>query len=100
MMFAPAVVNELWTIGEEKGYGNLFSDEEGNAISDDHVVVNRILGIPMIDVIRHTPSAEGAEFAPYWHTHQDDMSIISKETLSGIGDVMMELIYNRVEYSE
>lgn len=99
-MFALAVVNELWAIAEEKGYGNLFIDKEGNAISDDHVVVNRILGIPMIDVIRHTPSPDGAEFAPYWHTHEDDMDIISKETLNGVGHVLMELIYNRVESSQ
>lgn len=100
MKFAPALVNEIWAIGEEKGFENLFIDEEGNAISDDHVVVYQILRIPTIDIIRHTPSPDGAEFAPYWHTHNDDMSVISKETLTGVGKVMTELIYNRVETSD
>jgi hypothetical protein len=100
MKFAPALVNELWAIGKEKGYDNLFLNKEGNSISDDHVIINRILEIPTIDIIRHSPSEEGAQFAPYWHTHQDNMSIISKETLNGIGSVLTELIYNRVESPE
>lgn len=97
MRFAPALVNEIWGIAEEKGYGNLFSDTEGNAISDDHVIINRISGIPTIDIIRHTPTEEGAQFASYWHTHKDNMSIISKETLKGVGTVLTELVYNRLE---
>lgn len=100
MQFAPALVNELWSIGNEGQSASLFLDIEGNAISDDHVVVNRVLRIPTIDIIRHTPSDDGAEFAPYWHTHNDNMSIISKETLSGVGDVLTELVYNRIATSQ
>lgn len=100
MQFAPALVNELWNIGNEEQYAGLFLETEGNAISDDHVVINRVLGIPTIDIIRHNPSEDGAEFAPYWHTHNDDMSIISKKTLKGVGDVLTELIYNRITTSE
>jgi hypothetical protein len=97
MRFAPALVNELWTIADEKGYGNLFLDKRGNSISDDHVVISNILGIPTIDVIRHDLGSENLQFAPYWHTHSDNMQIISKETLKGVGTVLAELIYNRVE---
>ena len=97
MEYAPALVNEIWAIAEEKGYGNYFIDKKGNRISDDHIVVNRILGIPTINVIRHSVTSDGAQFAPYWHTHQDDMSVISKQTLESVGDVMTELIYNRIE---
>ena len=96
MQYAPALVNELWTIADEKGYGNYFVDEEGVAISDDHVVINRIAKIPTIDIIRHDPQSQDLKFAPYWHTHGDDMSIISKETLQAVGDVLVELIYNRI----
>lgn len=97
MQFAPALVNELWAVADEKGYGDLFINQEGNSISDDHVVINRILGIPTIDIIRHTPSETDLQFAPYWHTHNDNMKIISKETLKGVGSVLTELIYNRIE---
>ncbi len=97
MQFAPALVNEVWSIAEEKGYKEMFLDKRGNAISDDHVVINRNLGIPTIDIIRHQVGTNSAQFAPYWHTHQDNMNIISRETLVGVGRVVTELIYNRIE---
>lgn len=100
MTFAPALVNELWAIAEEKGSGDMFLDREGNVISDDHVVINKILGIPTIDIIRHNTNQSSSQFAPYWHTHGDNMSIISKKTLSGVGSVMTELIYNRIANSD
>lgn len=96
MHYAPALVNEIWSIAGEKGLGTLFLDREGNAISDDHVIINRNLGIPTIDIIRHEVTREGAKFAPYWHTHRDNMDIISRETLGGVGNVLTELIYNRI----
>lgn len=96
MNYAPALVNELWSIAGEKGYGELFIDQRGNAISDDHVVVNRNLGIPTVDIIHHHPDREGLGFAPYWHTHYDDMDIIDPQTLQAVGDILTELIYNRI----
>lgn len=96
LQYAPALVNEIWSIAEEKGYGELFIDQEGAFISDDHVVINRILNIPTIDIIRHRPDTEEAQFAPYWHTQKDDMDIISRKTLEAVGNVITELIYNRI----
>lgn len=94
--YAPALVNELWSIAGEEGHGALFVDQAGNAISDDHVVINRILGIPTIDIIRHNTSRPGMGFAPYWHTHNDNLDIIDKNTLQAVGEILMELIYNRL----
>lgn len=96
MRYASALVNELWSIADDKGYSDLFINELGNTISDDHVVINQITGIPTIDIIRHDPSRGNPGFAPYWHTHRDNMQIISRQTLQSVGDVLTELIYNRV----
>lgn len=96
MQYAPSLVNEIWSIADEKGLGNLFVDEMGNAISDDHLIINRNLDIPTINIINHTPGINGAQFPSYWHTHRDDMRIISRETLGGVGGVLSELIYNRI----
>jgi hypothetical protein len=96
VQYAPALVSEIWSIAAEKGYGDIFIDKQGAYISDDHVVINRILNIPTIDVIRHEPGTQEVVFAPYWHTQQDDMNIISRETLEAVGEVMVELIYNRI----
>ena len=53
--------------------------------------------IPMINIINHTRDDEGNTiFGEYWHTHRDNMNIISKKTLQAVGDVLLELIYNRI----
>ncbi len=100
LSYAPALVNEVWKIAAEKGSHVMFVDQRGDRISDDHVIINQKLNIPTIDIIRHDPDSEdgvgAAGFAPYWHTHQDNMDIISKETLNAVGIVIAELIYNRV----
>lgn len=96
MRYAPALVNELWAIADEKGFGSLFVDTKGRTISDDHAVINQTLGIPTIDIIRHEKDGNNG-FAPYWHTHNDNMSVIRRETLEGVGRVLAELIYNRIE---
>ncbi|WP_142455524.1 M28 family peptidase [Gracilimonas mengyeensis] len=97
LRYAPNLVEEVWNIAREEGYDDLFLNEQGAAVSDDHVIVNEQAGIPIINIINHQRGPQGqAQFAPYWHTHNDDMTIISKETLQAVGDVMAELIYNRL----
>ncbi len=97
MQFAPSLVNEIWSIGAEFGYGDLFLNERGGRIADDHIIVEQITGIPMINIIHHRVDALGnVQFPPYWHTQNDNMEIIDKEVLQAVGDVVLELIYNRI----
>lgn len=97
MQYAPSLVNQLWSIAEELGYGNLFLDEQGGRIADDHMIVQQTTGIPMVDIIHHTVDADGkVNFPSYWHTQNDTMEIIDTETLQAVGDVVLELIYNRI----
>lgn len=98
MLYAPNLVRELWDIAAESGYQNLFLNQKGAAIQDDHYIVNQYTDIPMINIINHKFSAEGGSsvFGDHWHTHRDDMDIISKETLQAVGDVLLEFIYNRM----
>ena len=95
--YAPNLVDEVWNIAEEKGYDNFFLNEQGASVADDHVIVNEQARIPIINIINHSRTERGnAQFAPYWHTHGDNMDIISRQTLQAVGDVMAELIYNRI----
>lgn len=97
MQYAPSLVNEIWSVADKKGYGDLFADRRGAPISDDHIIVHRLTGIPMINIIHHRVSEEGKVIFPeYWHTQRDDLNIISKSTLQAVGDVLLELIYNRI----
>lgn len=97
MAFAPNLVNEIWAIGQEFGYDELFINELGGEIADDHYIVRRVTGIPMIDIINYRMSPTGQiEFPDYWHTQQDNLEIIDPDVLQAVGDVLLELIYNRI----
>ena len=97
LQYAPNLVNELWGIASQKGYSSVFLDEPGGAVMDDHYIINQYTDIPVIDIINQDRTPQGGfTFAAYWHTHSDDLSIISRETLQAVGDVLLELIYNRI----
>ncbi len=91
--FAPKIVEKVWHEAQKSGFSSYFLNEEGGAITDDHLYVNRLAGIPCIDIIRHDPTSETG-FADYWHTQNDDMRNISKETLRVVGQTVLQVIYN------
>lgn len=100
MEYAPSLVNEIWRIAAEFGYEDLFVDELGGKISDDHIIVQRITGIPVINVIHHKIEPNGTvRFPEYWHTQQDNLDIIDTDVIQSVGEVLLELIYNRIPTS-
>lgn len=86
--FAPSVVKKVWDKAAEMGYGSLFVDAEGGSLIDDHYYVNRLAGIPCIDIIHY----DGG-FPATWHTSHDTPDAISKKVLYAVGSVVMELLY-------
>ena len=95
--YAPNLVDEIWSIAANKGYDDLFINQRGGAVADDHLIVNQQTDINMINIIHHSVNENGTvQFAPYWHTQNDTMEIIDRTTLQAVGDVMLELIYNRI----
>ena len=93
MQYAPQVVDLVWRTASDLGFGNRFINDNGGTITDDHVSVNQLAGIPTIDIIQFDPTSN-TSFGKYWHTHQDNMSIIDKNTLSAIGQTLMQVIYS------
>ena len=89
--YASDVVNLVWQTAARLGYKNLFVDQRGPAITDDHVFVNRMSHIPTIDII--DTRTDNSTFYPYWHTTDDTLDKISAETLQKVGNVLMHLIY-------
>lgn len=90
--YASDVVDLVWQTAANLGYKNLFIGRRGPAITDDHTFVNRILGIPTIDIIDTRNDGDGT-FYPYWHTTGDTLDKISKETLQRVGDVLVKLMF-------
>ena len=91
MSYAPTVVDKVWGAAQRIGYGKYFSyDNEGGHITDDHLQLNRG-GIPCIDVIGSDTETGG--FPRTWHTLDDNIKHISKETLKAVGQTMLEVIW-------
>ncbi|KXX67784.1 M28 family peptidase [Flammeovirga sp. SJP92] len=91
--FAPRIVKKVWKTAERKGFGGLFVNQDGPQLMDDHVYVNRIARIPMIDIIDLDPTGQRT-FFQHWHTHQDNMDAISKESLNAVGVTLLQVLYN------
>lgn len=87
---APALAQEIWGIAASRGYGNIFLNRMGSAVTDDHVQLISH-GIPAIDIIEFHPDSESG-FNPRWHTASDNMDGIDRATLGAVGETVMQYI--------
>ncbi|MEM9992308.1 MAG: M28 family peptidase, partial [Bacteroidota bacterium] len=92
MRYAPTVMNKVWKLANAMGYGGFFVEDKGRALTDDHLFVNQIAKIPMIDIINFPVGSETG-FMKHWHTTHDDMKHIDKRTLKAVGQVVLATIY-------
>ena len=93
MGYAGNIMRKVWKLAEEMGYGAFFVKEQTRGITDDHLFVNQIAKIPTIDIINR-PQDSATGFGHYWHTHDDNMEVISKKTLRAVGQTVLASIYN------
>lgn len=90
--YAQNVVDKVWAAAARLGYGNYFKDEEGGAVTDDHLQVNKA-GIRCIDIIASDIDSEG-HFPSTWHTVNDNLQNINRQTMQVVGQTLLEVIYN------
>jgi len=83
---APEVVSRVWQTAADLGYGDIFVQESGGEVTDDHVPLLQS-GLRVIDVIDLT-------YPPH-HTPQDTMDKISAKSLAVVGDVAAALVTRR-----
>lgn len=93
MHFASHVVNKVWTLASDLGYGQFFSSREGGMLVDDHVNVNTLAGIPCIDIVPHFEDGPSS-FGPTWHTVNDNPDNIDPNVLEAVGQTVLQLLYN------
>lgn len=91
--FASHVINKVWMKARNLGFDNYFINIQGGAITDDHLYVNQIAKIPSIDIIQYDLSSNSS-FGHYWHTVNDTMENIDKNTLHAVGTTLLHVIYN------
>jgi len=93
--YANIFQQQIWKAAGTAGYSSYFIFDKGSYITDDHVFVNRIIKIPTVDIINLNTNSEKS-FAPHWHTHQDNLEIIDKNTLKAVGATLLQVIYEIV----
>ena len=91
--YAPSIVKKVWDQAHRLNHGRffLYQDSKG-AITDDHIAVNEIAKIPMIDIIDYDGSANN-RFKDYHHTSADNIDVIDKGTLKAVGETVLQVVY-------
>jgi hypothetical protein len=81
---APEVVQRVWNLAHELGYGAHFPRSHQGAVGDDHVPLNKagIRTANIIDCCDHP-----------WHTLDDNLDNVSPQGLGVVGNVLLELIF-------
>lgn len=93
LKYAPHVVEKVWNAARTAGYKDYFPAQNGGWITDDHGPINEIAGIPTIDIIPFYPNSQESSFGPTWHTVNDDMAHIDKNTLRAVGQTVLQVLY-------
>lgn len=88
--YASTYVDQIWQTAAGMGYSQLFVNQRGGGITDDHVFVNQILGLPTVDIIDTRMETNGT-FYPYWHTTGDTLDKLSAETMQKVGNLLVKL---------
>lgn len=89
---APALASKIWSAAAQLGYGDIFHNRLGGAVTDDHIQLISH-GIPAVDIIEYHPDAPTG-FTPRWHTVNDTMEGIDPATLAAVGKTVLFSIEN------
>lgn len=92
-LYAPEVISKIWGKAYQFGYGSYFINESANPITDDHYYVNKYAYIKMINII-HQDKNSNTGFTSVWHTLDDNISNIDKQTLEAVGKTVLAVLYD------
>ena len=91
--YAPDVQQRVWQAASRAGYSSYFPPiRTRNGVTDDHGYVNELARSPTIDII-HLTDATRSNFPAHWHTHNDNMSVIDKNTLLAVGQTLLQVLF-------
>ncbi len=92
MHFAPSFIQKVWDLAGKLGFSEYFTEEKTGTTIDDHFFINRDAHIPCIDIVHYEPA--NRDYPYYHHKHSDNMSVIDKNTLKMVGQVVLAVILN------
>lgn len=91
--YASWVLDKVWRNAYKLGFGDYFVNKPGSPIDDDHIPINKVAGIPTINIIHLDPNSVNGTFYDHWHTSGDSLDKIDPKTLDMVGRVLMTTIY-------
>lgn len=91
MEFAPSIVDKVWDHAQRLGYSHVFKRQTQAGVTDDHLFVNTIARIPMINIVHYEPGI--GFFGDFHHTQEDNLELISKEMLGIVGTTVLNTLY-------
>ena len=86
---APSIVKKVWEAARATGYESYFINKQGITTMDDHVPVMEYRKIPCVNIVHNDNN-----FGSYWHTMEDNMNNVSKETLTAVGQTVLYVLYH------
>ena len=93
-LYAPEIESMIWNLADQAG-ADKFVNREEEQIYDDHISLNEA-GIRTVDIIDLDLIGDNSHVQRrnYWHTQNDTMINIGKDTLKQVGDVIAKLIWS------
>ena len=88
LTYAPRLTRSIWGVAQRLKVREFIAKQKYK-ISDDHLPLNRIAGIPTCDIIDFdypTPRSKNA----FWHTEKDTIENCSAESLGKVGKVLLQ----------
>ncbi len=96
--YAGSIQKNIWEAANKAGYSSFFPFAQGGGVEDDHKYVNEMAHIPTVDIISLRDDSPTG-FPLHWHTHNDNMSIISRNTLKAVGQTLLQVLYDTAQPS-
>lgn len=91
MEFAPTIVDKVWDHAQRLGYSHVFIRKTQPGVTDDHLFVNTLARIPMINIVHFEPGV--GYFGEFHHSQKDNLELISKDMLGIVGTTVLNTIY-------
>lgn len=90
--YASNVVEKVWSSAKNLGYGAYFVNSVTGETVDDNRFIIQHAGIPCIDIVHYDPAEQ--DYGPTHHRHTDNMDNIDPLTLTAVGEVVIDVLYN------
>ena len=95
MNYAGSIMKRTWQIAHQLGHSQYFIYDKVVPIIDDHLFINQWQIFHVL--ISYIMTQWQKTALSYWHTHDDNIEVIDKQTLDAVGQTLMGVIKVKFE---